>query len=64
MTQEASPGRESGGVAAGEGEAMSAGGLKADPGLRFAWVARLNWLFLKSYPPTIALTPPLRGSMA
>ncbi len=39
-------------------------GLKAEPTCRMAWVARLNLLRSKSYPPTMALTAPVFTSMA
>jgi hypothetical protein len=39
-------------------------GLKALPAWRWAWVARLNWACSKSFPPTIARTAPVAGSMA
>ena len=39
-------------------------GLNDDPGWRSACVARLNWLRLKFVPPNIALTLPVRGSIA
>src|SRR5205085_10038023 len=38
-------------------------GLNDDPGCRQAWKARLNSLYSKSYPPIIASTYPLFGSM-
>jgi hypothetical protein len=39
-------------------------GLKEEPGCRSACVARLNWLSRKLEPPTMALTAPVRGSIA
>ena len=39
-------------------------GLKEEPGCRSAWAARLNWLSRKFLPPNIALTAPVRGSIA
>jgi hypothetical protein len=39
-------------------------GLKDEPGCRSACVARLNWLRWKFVPPNIALTAPVRGSIA
>ena len=44
--------------------AASTIGLKDDPGWRSACVARLNWLRRKFVPPNIALTAPVRGSIA
>ena len=37
--------------------------MKAEPGCLFAWVALLNSLDIKLYPPTKALTFPLKGSI-
>src|SRR5215472_46752 len=39
-------------------------GLIVDPGCRFAWVARSNWLISKLKPPVIASTRPVCGSIA
>ena len=38
-------------------------GLKAEPGWRLDWMARLNWVCLKSLPPIMALTSPVSASM-
>src|SRR5207302_6675408 len=38
-------------------------GLNDDPGCRYACVARLNWLWSKENPPTIASTRPVQGSI-
>jgi hypothetical protein len=38
-------------------------GLKADPGCRRAWLARLKWLSLKLRPPTSTRTYPVPGSI-
>ena len=37
--------------------------MKVEPGERNAWEARLNWLSLKSLPPTIERTRPVPGSI-
>ena len=37
--------------------------MNVEPGERSAWEARLNWLALKSLPPTIERTKPVPGSI-
>ncbi len=44
--------------------AAKTNGLNAEPGCRFAFVARLNGVRRKSRPPTSASTSPVCGSMA
>ena len=42
----------------------STNGLKAEPGCRSPWTARLNWLSWKLRPPYIVSTAPFDGLIA